>query len=221
MSRTSFLMLAVGFGLLASASDCRAQVGFGTRRGFVNSGGQMNVSPVLTNQNRYARLNMSVGVSQLVEMQTFTPVQGFPALLPVNPIGFGYGVAGVNPAMLQYSRWSRERQRFNGRAIPKPTSARFVEAAWKFDSDKDARLSKQELGRLALASVAELKGIPAAYEKLKAGARGNKKAGTPVTDKQVTEVFLKQCLSYDRDKDGKLNADETMVMAGALVRFLK
>ena len=108
------------------------------------------------------------------------------------------------------------------RQVPKPTTGRFVDAAWKFDKDKDARLEQDELERLTLAVVAELKKTnAAAYEKLKRGTQSTKKAGKPVTEKEISEAFLKQCLTYDRDKDSALNPHETDVMAAALVRFLR
>ena len=221
MSRTSFLVL-VGFAALAPLGECQAQVGFGSRRGFVNTGANVNVAPVLTNQNRYARMSMSVGFSQLVEMQTFTPVQGFPGLMPVNPIGFGLGFGGINPGTMQgFGRWPQGNKQFDGRAIPKPTSGQFVDAAWKFDKDKDARLDQKELEHLVVASVAVLKRDPLIYKKLEHGARAGRKAETAVSQNQVNEAFLKQCLAFDRDKDGKLNPNETDTMAVALARFLK
>lgn len=220
MSRRIPLIIVVGFVLLGPITECPAQVGFGSRRGFVNTGANMNVAPVLTNQNRYARLNMSVGFSQLVEMQTFTPVQGFPGLMPVNPIGFGFG--GINPGTMQgFGRWPQGNKQFDGRAIPKPTSGQFVDAAWKFDKDKDARLDPKELEHLVVASVAVLKRDPLIYKKLEHGARAGRKPGTAVSQNQVNQAFLKQCLAYDRDKDGKLNPKETDTMAVALARFLK
>ena len=143
--------------------------------------------------------------------------------MPVNPIGPirpGYGRSVFNPGINQGLERARANNVKRIQRMPKPTASRFVDAAWKFDSDKNARLDRNELGKLALAAVTELKRTPAAYEKLKRGAQGNKRAGQPVTQKAVTEAFLKQCLTFDRDKDGTLNPSETDVMAVALMRFL-
>ena len=94
MSRTSFLALAVAVTLFAPTSECQAQLGF------VNSGGRVNASPILTNGNTYARMGISTGVSQLVDVFTFTPVRGFPLILPpANPTGSGTGRAGFNPGL--------------------------------------------------------------------------------------------------------------------------
>lgn len=212
MSRISFLLSVVAVGLLAPVGECRAQVN-GARQTWINSGGSFSVAPVVTNGGRYARMGMSVGVSELVDVYTFSPVRGYSGLTPVNPIGFGFGGAGLNQG-------PRRLGTNNSPPIRKPKSSVFVAAAWRFDKDKDARLNKDELEKLASAVVAELKRTPAAYEKLKRGARGANKVAKQITEKDVAEAFLKQCLTYDRDKDGKLKPSETDVMAAALMRFL-
>jgi hypothetical protein len=223
MSRTSCIVLAVAFGLFPLAGECRAQVGFGAQQGLVNSGGRFGVSPVVTNNRRYARLGLSVGFSQLVDVQTFSPVRGFPGLLPTNTIGPG-GVSGIgftpglNPGAY---RLPARYNSYNPPPIRKPTSSRFVAAAWQLDKDKDAKLNRDELANLAASVVAELKRNPVAYAKLKRGASSPNKPAKSVTEKQVTEAFLKQCLTFDRDKDNALNPHETDVLASALIRFLK
>ncbi len=103
----------------------------------------------------------------------------------------------------------------------KPIASQFVSGAWRFDTDKNERLNQDELEKLAVAVVAELKRTPAVYGKLQRGAQGTNKTGKPVSDKKVTEAFLKHCLTFDRDKDGALNPHETDVLAAALVRFLQ
>ncbi len=211
MSRSGLLALAIAFGSFGVA-ECRAQVGFGAVQTFVNSGGGLGVTPVLTNSNRYARLGINFGVSELIDVQTFSPVQGYPGLVPTTPIGFGFG--GLNPG-------SGLNGKNNLLAFRKPVASRFVDAAWKFDKDKNARLDRAELEKLTLAVVAELKQSPASYAKLKHGAQANRLAGTLVTEKDVTKTFLKQCLKFDRDQDGKLNPSETDKLAAALLKFLK
>ena len=221
MSRTSLVVLAVAFGLFAPVGECRAQVGFGAQQQLVNSGGSFSVSPVVTNNRRYARLGLSVGFSELVDVQTFSPVRGFPGLLPTNPIGPG-GVIPFTPGLTPGSYGLPSRYNtYKPLPIQKSTSSRFVAAAWQLDKDKDAKLNREELTKLASSVVAELKRNPVAYEKLKRGASSSKKAAKSVTEKQVTEAFLKQCLTFDRDKDNALNPHETDVLASALIRFLK
>lgn len=222
MSRTSFLVFAITFGLSATGAECRAQVGFGALPGLANSGIGMNVSPIVTNARRYARIGVSASFSQVVGFETFSPVRGYPGLVPINPIaGPGFGGFGFNPALNQGSgRWG---SRFsNGPKLPKSTAVRFATAAWKFDNDRDAKLSREELEKVAQAVVAELKkNHETAYKKMKRGARGAMTGGNPVTQKDIAEVFVKQCLKYDRDRDAALNSRETDVMAAALVRFLQ
>lgn len=220
MSRTSFLVLAVAFCLFSQTSECSAQVGFGAQQGLVNSGITLNTSPVVTNSRRYVRTGINVGFTQLVDVQTFSPVQGFSGLTPTNPIGFGFG--GVNPGFNQGFSGPRGYNFSTSRPIPKPIAGRVVDAAWQFDKDKNARLNRAELEKLALAVAADLKRTHrAAYQKLKRGAQGTRKPGTLITEKDVSDAFVKQCLKYDRDKDNSLNPRETDVMAMALVRFLR
>lgn len=222
MSRTSFLVLALGFGLFAPTGECRAQVGFGAVQTWVNSGGSFTVTPVVTNGRRYVRMGMSVGLSQLIEVQTFSPVRDYPGLTPTNPIGPGFGGAGFNPGFNQGLGGTRGDNISTGRKIPKPTAGRFVDAAWKFDKDKNARLNRAELQQLAAAVIADLKQTNwATYQKLKRGAKDTNRAAKLITEKDVTNAFVKQCLKYDRDKDNALNPGETDVMAAALVKFLR
>lgn len=218
MSRTSLLLLVAVFGLFSSPRQCQAQVGFGAVQQWINSGARMNVTPVVTNNRRYARLGMSVGVSQLVDVQTFSPVQGFPRLAPVNTIGFGFVGGDLNTGVGQLYRG---RNSSETPAIRKPKSTRFIQAAWKFDTDKDAKLKGDELSKLSAAVIAELKRDPAVYRKLRQVTEGRNKTAKLITEAEVAEVFLEQCLKYDRDKDNALSPSETDVLALALIRFLK
>lgn len=222
MSRTSFVMLAVAFGLVASAEECRAQVGFGARQTWVNSGGSFQVAPIVTNGGRYARMGMSVGFSQVVDVHTFSPVRGYSGLMPVNPIGFAPipGLPGsvLNPGI---RRWPQGNRFSTATAPPKPTVTRFVVASRKFDQDKDGLLNRAELEKVAIAVVAELKRTPGVdFDKLARAGQTEKKPEEPITDKEVTDAFVKQSLKYDRDQDGALNKAETRLMAAALLRSL-
>lgn len=225
MSRTSFLLLAVAFGLFAPHAQCRAQVGFGSQTGFINTGGRINVSPIVTNQRRYVRMGMSAGVSELVGFHTFTAVRNYPGYVPINPIGFGVGPGlnpglyppGLNPGLYVPRRGTNFS---TGPKTPRPTAIRFAAQARKFDQNRDSRLNRDELEKLVSAAVVELKQTPAVYRKLKQGAQSNLQAGTPITEKAVTDAFLRKCLTFDRDQDGALSSHETEVMAVALMRFL-
>lgn len=221
MSRTSCLLLAVAFGLFVPTGVCRAQVGFGSRQGFINSGGNLNVSPIVTNNRRYVRMGVSASFSQLVEVQTFTAVQFAPGYVPMVPLALGYS-PGAYPGFNQGLNMGPRRNFSIGPRNPNPgpTAIGFASRSWRFDKDKDQRLNRDELANLVSAAVTELKQTPAVYRKLKEGARGNKAVGTPVTERDVTDAFLKKCLTFDKNQDGALNAHETDLMATALMRFL-
>lgn len=224
MSRLSIPLLAFLCSLFTASASLQAQVGFGVRQQNVTSGGFLNVAPVVTRGGTHVRMGISVGFSQIVDVQTFSPVQNFPGLVPVAPIGFGV-VGGFNQGFNGNAAFNNG---FNGQgaqntvAKPKPTVQQFVNAAARFDTDKDSRLNREELSEMATAVVAELKRTAAVpFDRLTAGSKlsGEKKA-TPPTAEEINETFVKQCLKYDRDKDEALNAAETRRMAAALIKSL-
>ena len=189
MSRTSFLVFAVAFGSFALTDECRAQVGFGAQQAWLSTGGRFNVRPIVTNNRRYTRLGMSVGVSELVDVHTFSPVTGYPGLAPINPIGLGVGGLGFRPGLDRGLGGGFGNNFSAPPPIRKSVTGRFVDAAWKFDKDKNARLNRDELEQLTIAIIAELKKTPDGYKKLKRGARGNNKPGALITEKSNQRSF--------------------------------
>lgn len=222
MSRTSYLLVGTLCAVLGLTADCQGQVGYGTRTTFVSTGGTLNVNPVVTNGGTYVRMGITAGFSQLVDVQTFSPVRNFPGLVPMAPIGFGFGGGGFNQGFGGGG--------FNGQqmgnnfaanipAKPKPTPELFAQAAGKFDKDKNGRLNAEELEQVATAVIAELKRTPGVdFKKLTRGA--GQKDDKPPTDEEIRAAFVKQCLKYDRDEDAALDAAETKRMASALIRSL-
>lgn len=211
MLRTSLMILGV---VVGHSIPAVAQVGFRVQQTPVTSGASLSVSPVVTNGGTYVRMGISASFSQLVDVQTFSPVQNFPGLVPIAPIGFGGGInQGFNGG------FGGGGVGVSGVIAAKPTVERFLVAAKKFDKDEDRRLDRKELSEVATAVIAELRrSSPGFMQKLggKARSAGNK----PPTASEFQKAFVTQCLKYDRDDDKFLDESETRRLATDLVRSL-
>ena len=80
MLRACFLSAAVA-AMVGYSADVRAQVGYGAVQSNLTTGASVQVAPVVTNGGTYVRMGIGASFSQLIDVQTFSPVQGFPGLM--------------------------------------------------------------------------------------------------------------------------------------------
>jgi|GEM_PF-2195346 len=105
------------------------------------------------------------------------------------------------------------------------TTSQFVQTAMTFDQDADQMLDREELTQVAAAVIAELETrqgrSPRRRQKTRTRrtAQETESTSSPVAN-PMQERFVARALSFDRNKDGKLNSAETSQMARALIQSL-
>lgn len=209
--------------LMVGHWEARAQVGFGVRQGTLTTGASVRVVPVVTGGGRYVRTGISASFSQLVDVQTFSPVRNFPGLVPFAPVGFGTAgpavmgnngmtVGGGNAgAALAANRGPITRRKV-------PTVPQFLAAAFRLDADANDELDREELKQVGNAVLVELKQTPGfdVRRLLPPSA-----AGQPIpSDDEMLTTFVERSLRFDRNADEKLDRGEAKQMASALIRTL-
>lgn len=206
-----------------AGSDAFGQVGYGVRQGTLTTGASVRVGPVVTGGGRYVRTGISASFSQLVDVQTFSPVQNFPGLVPFAPIGFGtaggavmgnngMAVTGGNPG----AAIAANRGPITTRKVP--TVPQFLAAAFRLDADDNKELDRDELKLVGNAVLTELQQTPGfdVRRLLPPTAAGQ----AMPTEEQMLTFFVDRSLKFDRNADEKLDRSEAERMATALIRSL-
>lgn len=223
--RNVLLCVLVSSTAFMLSAKCHAQVGYGAVQTPVTTGGFFSALPVTTRGNTHVRMGVSAGFSQIIDVHTFSPVQNWPGLMPVGPIGFTGGFnggmmppGGMNPGFNANAGNNQQVAQANQR----PTPNQFVSVAGKFDHDRNRKLDQTELAEVGRAVIAELQRMPKVSARAfagKAGGPASTKPEAPTTE-EMTEAFVKRCMKFDDDGDESLNESETLRMAAALIRSL-
>ena len=115
----------------------------------------------------------------------------------------------------------------SGNRPPRPTPEQFVQAAGRFDVDRDGLLNREELSQVATAVIAELRQRPGRGHRSgpdrvgrQSPANAARAADSRPTVEDMTETFMARALTFDADDDGALNQRETRALAAALIRSL-
>ncbi|MEZ6129744.1 MAG: hypothetical protein R3C59_13760 [Planctomycetaceae bacterium] len=177
------------------------QISFGVvRQNGVITGGGFQVNGIVINGGTGVRLGVTGGTSQLIGLQNFNVASGG------NNVGTGQMVA---------------------RQPPKPSAGLFVKATRRFDKDEDGRLNREELNRIAVAVLTELRkqqdptstSAASSVQPVNNAVSDHNAVSDQVPDEMV-DAFVRHCLTFDKDNDEALDLTETKRMAAALIREL-
>jgi hypothetical protein len=199
MIRYISLVVTAASILTLSGGQAEAQISFGvTQQNGVVMGGGLQVGGFVTPGRTGVRLGVSTGISQLIGIQNFifqNRSNGAPA-------------GGTN-----ISRRNRQ-----------PGADQFVNAAGRFDRDRNRRLDRKELTSVGTAVVKELRQRgrqqQQASSALPAGAGASKSSEASPSAEEMVKSFVTRSMTFDADGDDALDATETKRMATALLRSL-